>query len=39
MKYQQLLNDFIDACKQIIGNELTGIYLHGSMAMGCFHPD
>lgn len=24
---------------EILGAELTGIYLHGSMAMGCFNPD
>ena len=24
---------------EILGAELTGIYLHGSLAMGCFHPD
>jgi streptomycin 3"-adenylyltransferase len=25
--------------KEIIGNKLTGIYLHGSMAMNCFNPE
>lgn len=39
MFYQELLNDFVVICKEIIGNQLTGIYLHGSMAMGCFNAD
>ena len=44
MYYQELLDDFVDMCREIIGEEetgkktLTGIYLHGSMAMGCFNP-
>ena len=65
MYYQELLDDFVGMCREIIGNEaageavtrredagkepagkdavggknpLTGIYLHGSMAMGCFNP-
>lgn len=33
------LNDFVAAAKEIIGEQLTGIYLHGSLAMGCFNPD
>ena len=39
MKYQKLLQDFTDMCKYLIGPRLTGIYLHGSLAMGCFHAD
>ncbi len=39
MDYQGLLDDFTALCKTVIGNTLTGIYLHGSMAMGCFNSD
>lgn len=39
MPYQELINDFIALCRSIIGRQLTGIYLHGSMATGCFNPD
>lgn len=37
MLYQCLLNEIVDQGKQIFGEELIGIYLHGSMAMGCFN--
>ena len=39
MPYQNLINAFVAAAKEIIGEKLTGIYLHGSLAMGCFNPD
>lgn len=39
MPYQNLINDFIAAAKEIIGANLIGIYLHGSLAMGCFNPE
>lgn len=61
MYYQDLLDDLVDMCRDIIGEEadrgeaigsplpekdsdgrksrLTGVYLHGSMAMGCFNPE
>lgn len=29
----------VEACKKIFGENLIGVYLHGSMAMGCFNPD
>lgn len=38
MPYQTILDEFVDITRQIIADKLTGIYLHGSMAMGCFHP-
>lgn len=37
--YKDLLGRFVEKSKKILGAELTGIYLHGSMAMGCFQPD
>lgn len=39
MPYQNILNEFVDFARQVMGENLTGIYLHGSLAMGCFHPD
>ncbi len=39
MLYQEVLEEIVDKCKQIFERNLTGIYLHGSMAMGCFNPD
>lgn len=55
MEYQELLNDFVNMCREVMGadrgvypaegesgrlkSRLTGIYLHGSMAMGCFNPE
>ncbi len=38
MCYQALISAFVAACQAILSDNLTGIYLHGSMAMGCFHP-
>lgn len=39
MLYQELLNEIVSLCTHTIGDHLTGIYLHGSLAMGCFHPN
>lgn len=39
MPYQNILDEIIDKSKEILGKNLIGIYLHGSMAMGCFNPD
>lgn len=39
MLYQGLLDEIVEQSRQIFGEELIGIYLHGSMAMGCFHAD
>ena len=39
MMYQELIDKIVNMSKQIFREELTGIYLHGSMAMGCFHPN
>lgn len=39
MQYQDVLDKIVGKSKEILGAELVGIYLHGSMAMGCFHPD
>lgn len=39
MEYQHLLDKFVSAAKRCFSEKLTGVYLHGSLAMGCFHPD
>lgn len=38
MQYRKLLDDFTDMCMRLMGDSLTGVYLHGSLAMGCFNP-
>lgn len=38
MIYDMLLQRFVGLCRDVLGNNLTGVYLHGSAAMGCFHP-
>ena len=37
MEFQDVTDDLITLCRTVLGTALTGIYLHGSMAMGCFH--
>ena len=36
--YQNLLQHFTHISQSIFGPNLTGVYLHGSLAMGCFNP-
>jgi predicted nucleotidyltransferase len=31
------INNLVATLQQLLGNNLTGIYLHGSLAMGCFN--
>ena len=38
MHYQELITDFISASGETLCTNLVGIYLHGSLAMGCFNP-
>ncbi len=38
MPYQNILDEFVNIAQQLMADKLTGIYLHGSMAMGCFNP-
>lgn len=38
MAYKELLAAIVEMSKEILGSNLVGIYLHGSAAMGCFHP-
>lgn len=37
MKIQFLLERFVQETKSILKENLAGVYLHGSLAMGCFH--
>ena len=39
MLYQAVIDEFTDMSREIIGEKLIGIYLHGSMAMDCFNPE
>lgn len=36
---EEVLSGVTAAAGQILGQALTGVYLHGSLAMGCFNPD
>ena len=35
---RKLTDDFVRESKWILGDNLVGIYLHGSAVMGCFNP-
>lgn len=37
--YKELLSELTAISKQLLKENLIGIYLHGSAAMGCFHPE
>lgn len=39
MLYQNILDEIVNKSKIIFKENLIGIYLHGSLAMGCFNPD
>ena len=38
MNIAELAGEFAERSRAILGENLTGVYLHGSAAMGCFHP-
>lgn len=38
MVYDNLLVSFTEMSKRILGDNLVGVYLHGSAVMGCFQP-
>lgn len=38
MNHQTVIDSFTVAAEEIFGDRLTGVYLHGSLAMGCFNP-
>jgi hypothetical protein len=33
-----LLSEFVRVFRELLSERLTGVYLHGSLAMGCFNP-
>ena len=33
-----LINSFVERSKEILKDNLVGVYLHGSLVMGCFNP-
>ena len=35
---ENILTQFVAAARETIGENLLGVYLHGSAAMGCFNP-
>ena len=39
MELSLILDAFTQETLKILGANVTGIYLHGSAAMGCFHPE
>ena len=39
MLYGDVIESFVSVTKDVLREELTGIYLHGSLAMGCFNPE
>lgn len=38
MDYRKVAEVFAHMCQEILGDNLVGVYLHGSAAMGCFNP-
>ena len=39
MECEKILYKIINEYKKVLGNNLVGIYLHGSLAFGCFNPN
>ncbi len=37
-EYKKFIDSFVQKNQMILGNNLVGVYLHGSAVMGCFHP-
>lgn len=38
MQTDLLINGFVEETKEILRDNLVGVYLHGSLVMGCFNP-
>lgn len=38
-EYREVTEEFVIQSRKILGDNLTGVYLHGSTAMGCFNPE
>jgi len=39
MMYEDLLRRFTEMSRAVFGENLVGVYLHGSLAMGCLNPE
>lgn len=39
MECEKILNKIANEYKNVLGNNLVGIYVHGSLAFGCFNPN
>ena len=39
MKINEVTTQFTEQAREILGDNLTGIYLHGSAVMGCYNPE
>lgn len=37
-EYKKFIDSFVQKNQMILGDNLVGVYLHGSAVMGCFHP-
>ena len=37
-EYKKFIGSFVQKNQLILGDNLVGVYLHGSAVMGCFHP-
>ena len=37
-KTEELLCGYVERSKELLGENLVGVYLHGSLVMGCFNP-
>ena len=38
LQTDSLINGFVEQSKDILRDNLVGVYLHGSLVMGCFNP-
>ena len=39
MSPEKLIDRLTDRCREILGGDFVGLYVHGSYAMGCFNPE
>ena len=39
LQTENLINGFVEQSKEILQDNLVGVYLHGSSVMGCFNPE
>lgn len=39
MQWRGLMDRIVAAYREILGENMVGVYVHGSIAFGCFHPE